>query len=539
MKHIFVFLFFFSLTCFHAFGQQCPVIPAPEQAQAMPGTFTLRDGMGITFNDATLSAQGNYLQQQIFRFCGMVPVICDEHQSPAIRLVLDKSIKHANPEAYTLNVRADGIKITAAATAGVFRGMATLLQLLRLSDQKDGTININCWAIKDAPRFTWRGIMLDESRHFFGMQTVKELLDWMAFYKLNKFHWHLTDEPAWRMEVKAYPLLSLNGGVGTYDDALAPAQYYTQEQIKEVIDYAAKRFIEVIPEIDMPGHATAANKAYPVYSGGGAAKHPEFTFNPGLDSTYNYLGRILRETDMLFPSQMIHLGGDEVSFGNEKWKTNPGISRLMKTEQLADLVAVEHYFTHRMADTVFKLNNKVLLWDEAADTELPRDKTIIFWWRHDHPEQLKKALDKGYSVVLCPRLPFYFDFMQDANQRLGRKWQGNMVTLDKLYGFTLRDLPVSSTQVGQIQGVQAGIWTEYISTREKLEYMLFPRIAALAETGWTPEANKNLDNFYHRLSNHLILYGKAGIYYYNPFNPQQTPEPLSARQISALTGQAK
>jgi len=232
---------------------------------------------------------------------------------------------------------------------------------------------------------------------------------------------------------------------------------------------------------------------------------------------------------------MVHLGGDEVSFGNEKWRTDPGVIKLMQDQHLADLTAVEHYFTARMADTLFQLNNKVLLWDEAADADLPRDKTLIFWWRHDHPEQLKKALDKGYFTILCPRLPFYFDFMQDSTQRLGRKWKGAIVTLDKLYAFNLNDLQVSNEHRHQIIGVQAGIWTEFITTKEKLEYMLFPRITALAEIGWTLDEKKSITGFHQRVLDQLKLYCKDGIYYYNPFKPQQTPEPLTARQVANLS----
>src|SRR5690606_13307445 len=170
-------------------------------------------------------------------------------------------------------------------------------------------IAIPAWEITDQPRYAWRGLMLDESRHFFGKEKVKSILDWMAFYKLNRFHWHLTDEPAWRLEIKKYPLLTLIGGIGSFTDGAAPAAYYTQQQIHEIVAYAAERNITVIPEIDMPGHATAANRAYPEYSGGGTEAHPHFTFNPGKEDTYAYLTDILRETNALFPSQLLHLGG--------------------------------------------------------------------------------------------------------------------------------------------------------------------------------------------------------------------------------------
>lgn len=513
-------------------AQQCPIVPQPNHVETVAGNFVLTDNTPIIINNPELEDQASYLQQQLLKTTTFTLSVQSHTNAAAISLTIDPKIKKTDPEAYSLIMKPGGIQITAATRHGIFYGITSLLQLARLGEVKGQTITINCWGIKDEPRYAWRGLMLDESRHFFGKNTVEELLDWMAFYKLNKFHWHLTDEPGWRMEIKAYPMLSLIGGIGTFSDKQAPAQYYTQEDIKEIVAYAAERFIDVIPEIDMPGHASAANKAYPTFSGGGSDDHPGFTFDPGKDSTYTYLSKILRETDALFPSQMIHLGGDEVSFGNEKWKTNTDIKQLMQMNNLPDLVAVEHYFTKRMADTLFKLNNKVLLWDEAVDSDLPKDKTIIFWWRQDKPEQVKKALAKGYPVVLCPRLPFYFDFVQDATQRVGRRWGNDFITLDKLYNYTTDSLSISADQQKQVLGVQAALWTEQISTKEKLEYMLFPRIAALSEVGWTVDDRKDLPKFKDRVKAQLKLYQKDGIYYYSPFNPLQTPEPLTPEQQS-------
>ncbi len=218
--------------------------------------------------------------------------------------------------------------------------------------------------------------MLDESRHFFGKEKVKSIIDWMAYYKLNRFHWHLTDQNGWRLEIKKYPLLTLVGGIGNYTNKFAKAAYYTQDDIKEVVAYAAARFIEVIPEIDMPGHARAANMAYPEFSGGGTDKHPEFTFDPGNQGTYSYLSNILKEVNVLFPSGYLHLGGDEVHFGNKQWSTNKGIATLMKQMRLNSLPAVEQYFVSRMADTVKAMGSKVLLWDEAVSEKLSKDQTV-------------------------------------------------------------------------------------------------------------------------------------------------------------------
>jgi len=532
----FVFILFVMLSN-QIIAQQCAIIPLPAHVETVSGRFTLNNSTAIVYNNPGLQNQAGYLQQQLLKYNGLTLSIQPSANTSSIQLSLTKPGNNADEEAYSLEIKPTGVKISAATSKGIFYGITSLLQIARTSEVKNGTVAINCFIIVDQPRYAWRGLLLDESRHFWGKQTVKELLDWMAFYKLNKFHWHLTDEPAWRMEVKAYPLLTLTGGIGNYTDKSAPAQYYTQEDIKEIIAYAKERFIDVIPEVDMPGHATAANKAYPVFSGGGSPQHPEFTFNPGKDSTYTYLTNILKETDALFPSQMIHLGGDEVSFGNEKWKTDAGINKLMQDKKLPDLLAVEHYFTKRMADSLFKLNNKILLWDEAADTDLPKDKTIIFWWRHDKPDQFKKALDKGYQVVMCPRLPFYFDFVQDTTQHFGRRWKGDYISLDKLYNFSIANLGIKNDQQKQILGVQAALWTENILTKEKLQYMLFPRIAALAEIAWTTDEQKNLSQFKERVKLQLKLYQQDGLYFYDPFNPSQTPEPLSAKELSLIKDQ--
>ncbi|SMD04933.1 family 20 glycosylhydrolase [Pedobacter nyackensis] len=305
-----------------------------------------------------------------------------------------------------------------------------------------------------------------------------------------------------------------------------PAQYYTQEQIKEIVSYAAQRFITVIPEIDMPGHATAANKAYPEFSGGGAPGHPEFTFNPGKEETYTYLSNILRETNALFPAQMIHLGGDEVSYGNQKWPTNPDIQRLMASHGLKDVKTVERYFMKRMADSVYMRNAKLLLWDEMAEVDLPVDKTIIYWWRQDRPDVLELALKKGFKTVLCPRLPFYFDFVQDSTHTNGRKWNKLYNSLQNVYNFSVDQYMNVSAQKDLILGVQADLWTETVQNEQRLDFLLFPRITALAEVGWTAKEDRDYQGYMERLKGHLKLFQEAGLYYYNPFYPARSPEPV-------------
>lgn len=514
-----------------AAGRGQALIPQPRQLTPAPGGFVLREGAGIQVQEPAFEGAATYLRNELLARNSLALPARPAGGRAAIAFSREASL---GPEAYGLTIGPQGVQIRAATPQGAFYGAVTLLQLARRDTLRGPSLPLPALTISDAPRYSWRGLLLDESRHFFGIEVVKSLLDWMAFYKLNRFHWHLTDSPGWRLAMEAYPRLTAIGGIGSFSEPQAPARYYTQEQVREVVRYAAERHIMVIPEVDMPGHAAAANRAYPVFSGGGSEKHPDFTFNPGKDTTYRFLGRVLRETAVLFPAGMVHIGGDEVHFGNDQWKTDPDIRALMKARGLDSLRAVEQYFIQRMAATVRAMGSRVLLWDEAADTDLPADSTVIFWWRHNRPAQLQKALEKGYPVVLTPRLPLYFDFVQDSTQVAGRRMDTGQpyATLAELYGYPESGrLPIAARQQPQVLGLQGALWTEHIRSLERLEYMLFPRIAALAEAAWTPPARKQPEAFMERLGTHLMFYRKSGLYFYNPFEPRQTPEPVERFQL--------
>lgn len=493
---------------------QCPIIPQPSKAVETGAVFTLNKNTVINISDDALLPVARYFQRELLEQ-NKIPVnLQNKKNVPVLQLVIAK--KKGNEEAYNIQMGKEAIIITGESRSAVFNGIISLLQLITQSKSTGDNILLNCWNIEDTPLYNWRGLMLDESRHFFGMEKVKSILNWMAFYKLNRFHWHLTDEPAWRIEIKNYPNLALVGGIGSYTNPNVPAQFYTQQQIVEVISYAAERNITVIPEIDMPGHATAANRAYSQYSGGGNPQHPEFTFHPGKDETYQYLTNILREVNALFPSGMIHLGGDEVSFGNDKWMADKQVQDLMKKKQLKTVTEVEQYFMQRMADSLYGMNAKLLAWDEVANMSFPTDKTIVYWWRHDKPGQLLTALNKGYSTVICPRLPFYFDFVQDSTHTVGRKWNKLYNSLQNVYDYNVGLIAgVTEKNKKQILGIQANIWTETMTNSYQLDYMLYPRIAALAETAWSE--NKNFTDFKNRLQKNFGLYKAAGINFYKPF----------------------
>lgn len=493
---------------------QIPIIPLPKRYDRVEGNFQLNRKTQIVSEDLSTRQIAYFLQKELLRCTGIPVRIQTAGIAPSIVLKLN-NLSHENNDKYAIQMTAKAVTITASNEQGLFYGVISLLQMARKAPVKDNTLIIDCWDVEDSPRYSWRGIMLDESRHFFGKEKVKSFLDWMAFYKLNRFHWHLTDQPGWRFEIKQYPKLALVGGIGNFTDSNLPAKYYTQEDIKEIVQYAAERYISIIPEIDMPGHATAANHAYPEFSGGGTELYPEFTFNPGKESTYQYLTNILSETDVLFPSQMIHIGGDEVHYGNKSWETDVDVKSIMKNNHLADVKAVEHYFIRRMADSVIKLNNIVLAWDEVVEASPPIKETIVFWWRQDKPEVLKKALDKGYSVVLCPRLPLYFDFVQDSTHKVGRK-AAYPNSLERVYAFSHELIPEAVKGDKLILGIQANLWTETVITEQRFDYLFFPRICALSEAAWTETSKKNFGNFTTRLNSDLELFKKQGVYYFSP-----------------------
>jgi hexosaminidase len=532
-----VFVFVAGAGMQHVRGQVvCPIIPLPSRSEMVQDIFILNDRTPVIVEDPVFQPSAWFLQKQILHYASIPVTQQSSGKGPVIVLAYrDKKI-HLNKEkeenmpgqvtgSYSLSMSANSIRISAGDPEGMFYGVISLLQLIAQSPHSGASVLLHCWNIRDSARYAWRGLMLDESRHFFGKAALKKILDQMAFYKLNRFHWHLTDEPGWRLEIKRYPLLASAGGIGNNSDPQTPAQYYTQEDISEIVSYAGERHITVIPEIDMPGHATAANKAYPEYSGGGSPKHPEFTFNPGKEATYQYLADILKEVNVLFPAHMIHLGGDEVSYGNDRWKSDKDVLQLMKDKGLTDLTQVEQYFIERMADTITGLNNFVLGWDEITHARLKPGKSIVFWWRQDKPEQLNDALDKGFSVVLCPRLPFYFDFVQDSSHRIGRKWGLNYNSLAKVYGFSIKDLPAAAAHPHQVLGLQANLWTETVQTEQRMEYLIFPRLLALAEAAWTTDNEKDFMGFCKRLAPHLSLLQREGIFYYDPVNSSQTEEP--------------
>ncbi|MBJ6366542.1 beta-N-acetylhexosaminidase [Snuella sedimenti] len=491
------------------------LVPYPNAIEATDGVFSFEKGIAITFSDPSLQGLSEFYAKR-FSELG-IGVEAKARQTIDLQLTKGDTLK---PQAYRLEIGKKKISVTASHPQGLFYGLMTLWQQLNLS----GKQVIACGEITDTPRFDYRGFMLDESRHFFGKAKVKQYIDLMAGFKLNTFHWHLTDQTGWRIEIKGFPKLTTVGGQGNYSDREAPAAYYTQEDIKEVVAYAAERFITVIPEIDMPGHATAANMAYPEFSGGGSEKHPDFTFDPGNEATYGYLTSILREVAGLFPSDYIHLGGDEVHFGNDQWHHNAGIKALMTRENLENLVEVEYYFMRRMTDSLKAIGKHLAGWDEIVASGVDKQTSMIYWWRHDKVDKLEAALKAGYKTVLCPRRPLYFDFVQHDSLKNGRRWEG-FNPLKDVYQYPDSTHQFTKDDLKLIAGLQANLWTERLATEDWIDFMTFPRLIAMAEAAWTDQAHKDWSRFDATLPKLFAFLDSKGIYYFNETDTVHQKEP--------------
>lgn len=493
------------------------IIPYPNNAIVSDAQVDMASLKTISYPKALLS-DALYLQKAL-SVRGVALKM--EEDGKVGKGVISLSLDSDNlPEGYVLKTDKRSVEISGGCD-GVFYAMQSILQQIDNGGVKVGTIT-------DAPRYAWRGFMLDEARHFFGIQSVKQLLDIMAYYKLNKFHWHLTDAQGWRIEIKGYPKLAEIGGIGTHSDPDAPAQYYTQEQIREIVAYATERHIEVIPEIDMPGHASAANRAYPQFNGGGTPQFEDFTFNVGKEETYAFLTAVLREVGQLFPSKYVHIGGDEVFYGSDAWNRDPYVKKMMHREGLNSIQEAEGYFIRRISDSLKVMGKKVIAWDDVLAFDLDKENNVICWWRHDRPQSLRKSLSEGYATILCPRKPMYFDFVQDSTHTCGRIWDG-FCPLEDVYAFPDAWYEgwglVESDMAGKVIGVQSNLWTELVHNRERFDFMIFPRICALAESGWTLAQNKDYADFCHRMDSAYAHFDSLGLYYFDARDAKHHIEP--------------
>ena len=423
----------------------------------------------------------------------------------AVRTSIDTSM---GPEAYRIEVGSTGVKVVGGGPAGVDYGLVTLQQEM---DNYGGYVL--CGTIEDSPRYEWRGFMLDEARHFFGKEKVKSLLDDMARYKMNRFHWHLTDAQGWRIEIKSRPELTRVGAAICHSNPDTVAMFYTQEDIMEIVAYAAERHIEIIPEIDVPGHVSAATKSYPEINGGGTVGGwPGFTLDIAAPQTYAFLKDVIGEVSELFPFEYIHIGGDEVSYGSYAWLSNPRVVEFMKTWGYDDVLQAEAHFIRDVAAIAAGCGKKVMGWNDVQSFGLDAETTLIHWWRHNRPDQLRECLDAGFGTVLCPRNPLYFDYVQDSTHTQGAKWplDGGFSPLEDIYAFPDGWTEKWNFRADEIIGLQANLWTEKVHNSRRFDFMVYPRICALAESCWSAREVKDWDGFRSRLQFEMTRLEAAG-----------------------------
>ena len=415
--------------------------------------------------------------------------------------------------AYRLQIGSDVLLIQASEPSGAFYATQTLRQLLPQGARVAAaapSFELPAADISDAPRFEWRGIMLDVARHFHDVKRVKSVIDQMALYKLNRLHLHLSDDQGWRLAIKALPKLSTVGGRGDHSRPDAPAQFYSAQDIRSIVSYAAERYIEVVPEIDMPGHSGAAARAYPEYFDG------LVTFNPAKPETYRFIDTVLGELAALFPGRYIHFGGDEVWVEKTRWAQMPEVvamaQDLTPAGQAPQMKYVEAEFARRMVQLIQKHQRVPIAWDEVIAAGL-REGMVVQWWRMEHPEAVLTALNQGQSVILSPSDRMYLDYAAGLGEP-GAPWEGNTggpVSVEKIVAWEPMPQGLGEAQRQRVLGIEAPLWTENVRSEAYLQFMLYPRLAAVAEVAWRQQARSEPKAFVKRLAPHIARWKAQGL----------------------------
>jgi hexosaminidase len=506
------------------------IVPQPVEIKKAQGEFLLNTKTCIlAYEDeqTRVADELNFYLKQLYGFTLSVKKNIQKHEN-YIFFSSQHAESNSADEGYRLTVQKNKIEIASKTEAGKFYGIQTLLQLLPTINHKLPTTNFQLsipqLSIYDYPRFPYRGMHLDVCRHFFPPSFVKKYIDYLAFHKFNTFHWHLTDDQGWRIEIKKYPRLTSVGGfrngtiIGRYpgkgNDGIKYGGYYTQEEIKDIVKYAAERYITVIPEIEMPGHSSAAIAAYPELScfpnestkvatgtawrGSTQGKQVqqawgvfEDVFSP-TEYTFHFLEDVLDEVMQLFPSKYIHIGGDECP--KENWKRSPFCQQLIKEKNLKDEHGLQSYFIQRIEKYVNSKGRNIIGWDEILEGGVAPNATIMSW----QGEQGGIAAAKDHhNVIMTPGAYCYLDHSQSKNE--DSVTIGGYLPLEKVYGYEPIPKELNAEQGKYVLGAQGNVWTEYMGTSKKVEYMIFPRMSALSEVLWSPKEKKNWNDFEKRL----------------------------------------
>ncbi|MDN5201478.1 beta-N-acetylhexosaminidase [Fulvivirgaceae bacterium BMA10] len=509
-------------------AQKISIIPAPNNLEVKAGSFELSSSTAISHDDKT-EDMARFLQQVIKDDTGLELGIGSKKQMNQLIHLKIISGKKDNKEAYSLEIDKNKISIAASDNQGLFYGIQSLRQLLLANRSSSNVIQLPVLNIDDQPRFSWRAFMLDESRYFKGMDQVKKLLDQMALLKMNVFHWHLTDDQGWRIEIKKYPALteigskrtnSQIGGWGSEKRSGKPhGGFYTQEQIKEIVAYAKKRFITIVPEIEMPGHSSAAIASYPWLGTDGQkievpvvfGKRPD-TYNVTDKKVYTFLTDVLDEVMQLFPSNVIHIGGDEVKY--DHWKNSPTVNAYMKEHDLESPADLQIHFTNRISQYLESKGKRMMGWNEIlghnvheyqkeedtqVKTELAKG-TIIHFWKGDL-NLARTAIVNGYDIVNSLHSFTYLDYSHKS------------ISLEKAYEFDPIPEGLEKKYHDKVIGVGCQMWGEWIPTVARMDEQIFPRIAAYAEVGWTSLGSKSFSDFSKSLKDLKHYWTQRGIGY--------------------------
>ena len=497
-----LFISFWLAGCQQRKEVEVQIIPQPQSSELSSGTYGLPRQAVFSTNlpEEDKKEFTEYLQASPF---ALQPEAEGTQKSVVSFTIIAPVSDQESMESYQLSITGKGISVVAPSAAGLFYGFQSLLQLAE--QEVDGTFSFPLIEIKDSPRFSYRGLHLDVSRHFRTKEFLKKQLDAMARYKLNRFHWHLTDGAGWRLEIKRYPELTEQAAYRPYpnwkawwkggrkyctkDAPGADGGYYTQEDAREIVEYARQRHITVIPEIEMLGHSEEVLAVFPHLSCSGKP-YVNSEVCIGNEDTFTFLQNVLLEVMEIFPSEYIHIGGDEANM--DSWRKCPLCQKRMKQEGLADVKELQSYLIHRMEKFLNEHGRQLLGWDEILEGGLAPRATVMSWRGEEGGIKAAKA---GHDVIMTPGGFCYLDSYQDAPTTQPEAI-GGYLTLEKVYSYD--PIPEVLTKEGAdyIQGVQANVWAEYITTAEHMEYMIYPRLLALAEVAWTQPDKKNWEHFH-------------------------------------------
>jgi hexosaminidase len=504
------------------------IVPLPAEITEQKGIFTLSSATNITISSGIepMRQIAALLAGHTEKYYGITNAIVASktEENGSVFLKLDESLK-LGKEDYHLTITSKGVVIEAAAPNGLFYGVQTLIQLMPATPNQVAEIILPGVEIKDTPRFAWRGLQLDVSRHFMPKEFIMKYLDYMAMHKFNTFQWHLADDQGWRIEIKKYPRLTevgsirkqtlighSNNPIGT--DTIPKGGFYSQNDVREIVAYASERYITIVPEIEMPGHALAALAAYPELGCTGvpyevATKWGIFSdvYCPGKDGTFTFLKDVIAEMTTLFPGKYFHIGGAECS--ETRWGNCKSCQLRIETDSLNSTHDLHNYFVRRIANTLDSLGKEMVGWDDIVkDTLLTKD--IVMSW-HDEATGTY-AVQHKIQTVMSPAKYCNFDQYQ-TNPKTEPLAVGGLLTLEQVYNFEPVPKDLSKQESKYIIGAQANVWTQYMKTPEYVEYMIFPRAAALSEVLWSPRESRNYQWFKKRLTELVKRYDAEGIRY--------------------------